>query len=106
MYLCILDQAGNIVLHHEVPAEPGTFLEAIAPYRDGLVVACECLFCWYWLADLCARERVVQSARGVDARFLNESLAPVSRASSSNEHEKNWIIQSPSGVRPLDFRDL
>jgi hypothetical protein len=39
-------------LHKEVPAEPGAFLDAIAPFRDGLVVACECLLCWYWLADL------------------------------------------------------
>ena len=58
MYLCILDQAGTIVLHKELPAEPGAFLEAIAPYRDGLVVACECLFCWYWLADLCQAENI------------------------------------------------
>ena len=29
MYLCILDQAGAIVLHQEVPAEPGAFLEAM-----------------------------------------------------------------------------
>lgn len=58
MYLCTLDQAGNLVLHHEVPAEPAAFLEAIAPYRDGLVVACECLFCWYWLADLCQAEGI------------------------------------------------
>jgi transposase len=58
MYLCILDQAGTIVLHKEVPAEPAAFLEAIAPYRDGLVVACECLFCWYWLADLCQAENI------------------------------------------------
>ena len=58
MYLCILDQAGTIVLHKELPAEPGAFLEAIAPYRDGLVVACECLFCWYWLADLCQAEGI------------------------------------------------
>ena len=36
-----------------MPAEPAAFLEAIAPFRDGLVVACECLFCWYWLVDLC-----------------------------------------------------
>jgi transposase len=28
----------------------------VAPYRDGLVVAVECLFTWYWLADLCAQE--------------------------------------------------
>ena len=48
---------------------------------------------------------LVQPAREVDARFLNESLAPVSRASSAMCREKNWIIQSPSGVRPLDFRD-
>jgi transposase len=58
MYLCILDHAGTIVLHREVPAEPGAFLEAIAPYRDDLVIACECLFCWYWLADLCQAENI------------------------------------------------
>ena len=32
------------------------FLETIAPYRDDLVVAAECMFTWYWLADLCAAE--------------------------------------------------
>jgi len=48
---------------------------------------------------------LVQPARGVDARIPNESLAPVSRASSATRSEKNWIIQSRSGVRPLDFRD-
>jgi transposase len=58
MYLCILDHAGTIVLHKEVPAEPAAFLEAISPYRDRLVVACECLFCWYWLADLCQAENI------------------------------------------------
>lgn len=58
MYLCILDQAGSVVLHQEVPAAPDAFLHAIAPFRDGLVVACECLFCWYWLADLCHAENI------------------------------------------------
>src|SRR5260370_8884535 len=48
---------------------------------------------------------LVQPALEVDASFLNESLAPVRRASSCNEHEKNWIIQSRFAVRPLDFRD-
>ena len=28
------------------------------PYRDDLVVAVECIFTWYWLADLCAREGI------------------------------------------------
>jgi transposase len=30
----------------------------VAPYRHGLVVACECLYCWYWLADLCHDENI------------------------------------------------
>src|SRR5262249_44702825 len=58
MYLCILDNAGAIGLHKEAPAEPAAFLQAVAPFRDGLVVACECLFCWYWLADLCQAENI------------------------------------------------
>jgi len=48
---------------------------------------------------------LVQPALEVDARFRNESLAPVSRASSATRSEKNWIIQSRSGVCPLDIRD-
>ena len=34
--------------------DPETFLNAMAPYRQGLVVAVECLCTWYGLADLCA----------------------------------------------------
>jgi len=58
MYVCILDAAGQIVVERNLPTTPEAFLEAIAPYRDGLVVACECLFTWYWLADLCAKEQI------------------------------------------------
>ena len=38
--------------------EPERLLQAIEPYRDGLVVGVECIFCWYWLADLCADEDI------------------------------------------------
>jgi transposase len=58
MYLCILDQAGQVVLDRNLPARPDAFLRAVAPFRDGLAVAVECLFCWYWLADLCAKEQI------------------------------------------------
>jgi len=54
MYVCILSQEGEILLHRNMQAAPEPFLKAVAPYRDGLVVAVECLFTWYWLADLCA----------------------------------------------------
>lgn len=58
LFLCVLDQASETLLHQEIPADPQVFLEAVAPYRDGLVVACECMFAWYWLADLCAAEQI------------------------------------------------
>jgi transposase len=54
MYLCVTDHLGTILLHERINCEPGAFLSAISPYREDLVVTAECIFCWYWLADLCA----------------------------------------------------
>lgn len=58
MYLCVLDAQGEILLHRNFKAEPAAFLKAVAPYREDLVVAVECIFTWYWLADLCADEGI------------------------------------------------
>src|SRR2546421_4742404 len=58
MYLCILNRDGEILVHRNMPAGPEPFLKAIAPYRDDIVVAVACIFTWYWLADLCAQERL------------------------------------------------
>jgi transposase len=55
MSVCILDQAGEILLHPNMKASPEAFLRTITPYRADIVVAVECIFTWYWLADLCAR---------------------------------------------------
>jgi transposase len=56
MYVCILNRDGEILLHRKMPTTPEIFLKAIAPYRQDLVVAVECMFTWYWLADLCVQE--------------------------------------------------
>jgi transposase len=58
MYVCILSQDGEMVLHRNMQTHPETFLQAIAPYRDNLVVAVEGSFTWSWLADLCAHEGI------------------------------------------------
>ena len=58
MYVCILNQESEIMLHRNMKASPETFLKAIAPYRETMVVAVECIFTWYWLADLCAQEGI------------------------------------------------
>jgi transposase len=56
MYVCIVSQDGAILLHRHMQAAPAPFLKAVAPYRDGLVVAGACLCTWYWLAARCADE--------------------------------------------------
>ena len=58
MYVCILDQTGAKLVQRNLPTTPEAFLRVIAPYRDDLVVAVECIFTWYWLADLCAKEGI------------------------------------------------
>ncbi len=58
MYVCILNQAGDILVHQNMKSSPDALLRTIAPYRDDIVVAVECVFTWYWLADLCAREGI------------------------------------------------
>src|SRR5215831_12766472 len=58
MYVCLMSHEGEIVLHRNMQAAPEPFLKAMAPSRDGLVVAVECIFTWYWLADLCAAEGI------------------------------------------------
>jgi transposase len=58
MYVCILDREGTVLLHRDLPCDPVRFLWAIGPYREDLVVGVECIFSWYWLADLCAKEGI------------------------------------------------
>jgi transposase len=56
--LHILDRGGTSVVAKTIAASPDAFLDAVAPCRDGLVVGCECMFAWYWLADLCAEQKI------------------------------------------------
>jgi len=58
MYVCILDHDGQVLVHRNLRTSPADFLAVIEPYREGLAVAVECIFTWYWLADLCAREEI------------------------------------------------
>ena len=58
MYVCIMNQAGDTLVHRNIRTDQRRFLSLIEPYRDDLVVSVECIFTWYWLADLCAREHI------------------------------------------------
>ena len=58
MYICIRDNQGNPVLHKNIQADSQGFLKLIAPYREDIVVDVECMFTWYWLADLCSEHDI------------------------------------------------
>ena len=58
MHVCVVDADGQTLVHRNIEARPDRFLTLIQQYREQLVVAVECMFAWYWLADLCAQERI------------------------------------------------
>ena len=53
LYLCVLDQDREIVLHRRIDCDEQKVMRALAPYREDLVIGVECMFKWYWLSDLC-----------------------------------------------------
>jgi transposase len=58
MHVCLVDAAGSTLVHKNIEARPERFLNLVRPYRAGLAVAAECMFAWYWLADLCQQESI------------------------------------------------
>lgn len=58
MYLCILDETGEILLHRNIKTDREVFLKVIEPFREDVVVAVECMFTWYWVADLCTEHGI------------------------------------------------
>jgi transposase len=58
MYVCVLDREGVVLLHQNLPCDRERLLSAIQPFREDLVVGVECIFTWYWIADVCAAEGI------------------------------------------------
>src|SRR6516225_5688725 len=58
LFLSVLDRDGHERFARNLPAAPAPFLQAVQPFRQGLVVGCECMHCWYWLADTCRDEGI------------------------------------------------
>jgi transposase len=58
MYVCILNGKGKVKVHKNIKTDPELFFDLIFPYLDDIAVGVECVFCWYWLADLCAEHHI------------------------------------------------
>ena len=87
LYLHVLDADGRTCFDRNLPARPDSFLEAIQPFRDGLVVGVERMFAWYWVADLCQREQI--------AFVLGHAL----KERDCQSREGDLAAQSNSGTR-------
>ena len=55
MYVCLTDSAGEVLVHKNLKTSPQALMRVIEPYREDLAIAVECVFVWYWIADLCTR---------------------------------------------------
>ena len=92
LYVCVVDGEGHVLLHKNLPAEPQALLAALLPFREGLVVAAECMHCWYWVADLCAEEgipfvlghalfmKAIHGAKAKNDRIDSEKIAQLLRS--------------------------
>jgi transposase len=54
MYVCVIDQSGKTLVHKNIKTDPDSLLKIIQPYISEIVLAVECIFTWYWIADFCA----------------------------------------------------
>lgn len=58
LYVCILDERGNKVVHQKIKADRHELFKLISPYLEDIVVGVECMHCWYWVSDLCAEHDI------------------------------------------------
>ena len=58
MHVCVVDHAGSVVLDRNLPCHFESLLEALAPFRQDVVIGVECMFGWYWVADRCAEHNI------------------------------------------------
>jgi len=98
MYVCVLDEHDQVVLHEDMPTDSGVLLDALAPFRDDIVIGVECMFSWYWLADLCALRR--EPRRGPRAGDDGQGTLVGRRRSARNQpgrsHAADARARSPS----------
>ncbi len=102
MYICILDEKGEIREHRNLKTDRDAFLKAIAPFREDIVVAVECIFTWYWVADLCHNEGIpfvlghalyMKAIHGGKAKNRQDRL-PKDRRTPQRRHDPHGLCIS------------
>jgi transposase len=58
MYVCVMDQSRNILLHQNMRTKFDDFHSAVNDFLPDLIVGVESLFCYYWLFDKCREHNI------------------------------------------------
>ena len=58
MYVCVVDEQGQVCKERNLRAKPEALLKFLEPFREDVVVGVECIYTWYWVADLCADQGI------------------------------------------------
>jgi transposase len=111
LHLCVLDQQGQVLFDKNLPARPEALLQALAPFRDDLVLGAECMFAWYWVADLCADQKIpflighalyMKAIHGAKAKNDRIDAAKIARLLRGGNFPLGYVY--PKGMR--ETRDL
>ncbi|MCG7642297.1 IS110 family transposase [Alteromonas sp. MmMcT2-2] len=58
LYVCIIDNENNILVHEKIDDSPDKLLALLKPYLGNIVVGVECMHCWYWVSDFCEEHNI------------------------------------------------
>jgi transposase len=106
MFICIIDGEGKIIYHKNHRADADNLLRVLRPYREDIVVCAECIYTWYWMADVCADEgipfvlghatymRAIHGGKTKNDRIDSEKIA---RLLSANMIPESYVY--PAGMR-------
>tara|TARA_R110001592_G_scaffold363231_1_gene681930 strand:- start:475 stop:1518 length:1044 start_codon:yes stop_codon:yes gene_type:complete len=53
LYVCIIDDKGETLVHKQIGDDPDALFKIIEPYIGNIIIGVECMHCWYWVADWC-----------------------------------------------------
>ena len=91
-----LTQAAESLRHRHRHAAPEPCLQAVAPDRDGLVVAVECICPWSWRADLGAEA----GSPCVLGQALSMKAIPGGKAQTDPSDSHTMAACRRGGLRP------
>jgi transposase len=58
LYVCIIDDKNEILVHKKIKDSPEQLLVLLTPYLGNIVLGVECMHCWYWVSDLCRQHDI------------------------------------------------